>query len=235
MKWKVQLDNNLNKLNQMIFSCGTVNRLVLDENIEQEELFINVKANACLTIMQKYIQHKPVTLKLKLILEENAQVIHHLLIKTDSIIACTYEFKLIGSGASLKSLSSVYITGNGLCTIRVQQIHKASETTSSLHFKTALIDQASYDYQGHIAIQEKAFNAQAHQKDIVLLGNLGTTAVSIPSLEVLCNIVQCGHATAIARINDNQLTMLANRGINSLKAKQLIVDGFLELNTYDKL
>ena len=225
MKWKVQLDNK-----NMVFLSGTTNLLVLDELTSPEELCILVQKDACLVVKQKYVQDKPVSLKLNFILEENVQVVHQLLIKTMSVIACTYEFKLMGRGASLKSSGSIYGTGQGSCTIRVQQIHVAPETISFLHFKTALTDQSCYDYQGHIAIQEKAFNTHAHQKDRVLLVNPGTVAVSVPSLEVLCSAVQCGHASAITRINDDQLTMLANRGINALQAKQLIVNGFLKLD-----
>ena len=226
MKWKVQLDNIKN--NKLVVTKNSCKELIVTESFQEQELFIVVEENAQLILKQEYMQDTPIIIKLIMTVERNAQVMHELFVKTASSIACSYEFKLIGAGASVKSFGLI----NGICqsstTICVKQVHKAINTESLVSFKTVLDDKAVYNYQGLIVIDNNANNAKASQQDKVLLLNSETTATSVPSLQVDCNAVLCSHASAISCINDDQLIMFLFRGITKKEAKKLIIAGFLK-------
>lgn len=226
MKWKVQLDNIKN--NKLVVTKNSNKELIITESFLHKELSIVVEENAQLMIKQEYIQDTPIIIKLIMIVEKNAQVMHELFIKTSSSIACTYEFQLVGSGSLVKSFGFIHGIKQSSSVVRVEQLHKEINTESLVSFKTVLDDKALYDYQGTIIINKNALNTKAEQHDKVLLLHAGATATSIPSLQVNCNAVQCSHASAISCINDDQLTMLSCRGITKKEAKKLIVAGFLK-------
>lgn len=226
MKWKVQLDNIKN--NKLIIKKDSNKELIITEYFQEQELSIVVEENAQLMIKQEYIQDTPIIIKLIMTVEKNAQVMHELFIKTSSTIACTYEFKLVGAGSSVKSCGFIHGINQSSSVIRVEQLHKEINTESLVSFKTVLDDKAVYNYQGLIVIDNNANNAKASQQDKVLLLNSETTATSVPSLQVDCNAVLCSHASAISCINDDQLIMFLFRGITKKEAKKLIIAGFLK-------
>lgn len=226
MKWKVQLDNSKN--NTLIITKNSSQELLITESLKEQELCILIEENACLLIKQNYTNNKPVSLRLIITLKKNAQVLHELFVKTTSSISCDYEFILFEVGSMVKSYGLIHGIKDSSSFVRVKQIHQAMNTESLVSFKTVLDDEALYDYQGTIIIAKHAFNTKAEQQDRVLLVNDGATASSVPSLQVDCNAVKCSHASAIFCINDDQLTMLAYRGITKKEAKKLIIAGFLK-------
>ncbi|MCP6768902.1 SufD family Fe-S cluster assembly protein, partial [Klebsiella pneumoniae] len=64
----------------------------------------------------------------------------------------------------------------------------------------------------------------------LLLSNTAKV-VSVPSLEVLTNSVQCKHGTATSCYNEEQLVYLQSRGIPEQKAKELLLTGFFGIET----
>ena len=51
-------------------------------------------------------------------------------------------------------------------------------------------------------------------------------AISVPNIEVLTHEVQCGHGSAIGRLDEEQLWYLQARGLSPNQAEQMLINGF---------
>ena len=79
---------------------------------------------------------------------------------------------------------------------------------------------------GHCKDIIKFFN-DAYQSYKALTVSQNAKAISVPSLQVLNNDVKCGHATAVAHLDDDQLLYLMSRGISKKDAQKMVIKGFL--------
>ena len=82
-------------------------------------------------------------------------------------------------------------------------------------------------YHGTIRVEQDAawYVASQNNKNILLISN-DARAVSVPSLEVLTNEVQCFHGSASGRCDDEQLFYLQSRGIDKKQAHRLLLQAF---------
>ena len=109
----------------------------------------------------------------------------------------------------------------------VEQIHHASDTTSTIEIHAVLDDKSSLDYQGTITVEKTAVRSKAFQTQKNLVISPQAHVISIPNLQVLTHEVQCGHGSAVSHLNDDHLFYLQSRGLSYDTARQLIVLGFL--------
>lgn len=135
-------------------------------------------------------------------------------------------FILDGKKASVEVAGSYLLTKNK-SNFEVLQLHKAPQTASSVELKTVLDDTADFEYRGMIKIEQSAAGSSAHQENKNLVVSNQAKALSIPSLEVLNNDVQCGHGSAVSYINHEHLFYLESRGIVHDVAKKMIIQGFI--------
>ncbi len=108
------------------------------------------------------------------------------------------------------------------------QHHKQGQTTSRLQIKSCLAGAAHSFYKGSIIIDKKAKNADASQKNKVLLLSDQSKAESIPCLEVLESDVTCAHGSAIGYLNKDELYYLQSRGIEKKQAEKMLIRGFVK-------
>ncbi len=59
-------------------------------------------------------------------------------------------------------------------------------------------------------------------------------AVSIPSLEILTNDVQCSHGSAVGQLDQGHIFYLMARGLQEVQAKQLLLESFIENSILDE-
>ena len=230
MKWKVQLDNSAyNHVTEkkIIVAAQTEQVIYIDESFGYESLIIQGCTGSRIIFKQVYTGTRDVLCKVTVILEKDARLKHELVVNTTAFITCTYNFIAEKAGAEIISSGRIMLSQLAECKVNVEQRHHTAFTRSNLCFRTALLDQAQYTYNGLINIAEKAVQVSAYQEDKVLVVSPQATAQSVPSLQVLCNDVQCGHATAIAHINELHLFMLASRGLEQKVAKNIVMTGFL--------
>lgn len=107
-----------------------------------------------------------------------------------------------------------------------RQEHSGKNSSSSLCINGVATGAAVVEYTGMIAIQEHAIRSQAHQENKTLLLSSQASAVSIPSLEVLTNDVQCGHGSAVGPLQKEHLIYAQSRGISLLQAKHLLITSY---------
>ena len=112
-------------------------------------------------------------------------------------------------------------------TLNLTQNHKNSNSTSTVLIKSILDDKSLLDIKSTISIDKKGLNTIAHFTNHNLLLSKDARTTISPQLEVIPSDVECTHATTTAPLDKKQLQYLTTRGITTTKAKQLLIDGFI--------
>lgn len=110
---------------------------------------------------------------------------------------------------------------------RTLQDHLQPDTTSDLLYKNALSANARTIFSGLIKVERGAHRTDAYQKVRNLLLSDEAEANSMPGLEILADDVRCTHGATSGQVEPEELFYLQSRGIPELKAKGLVVNGFL--------
>lgn len=118
------------------------------------------------------------------------------------------------------------LTDKQQCTLVTKQIHEQSDSQSSLIINGIAADDALITYYGAITIQKNACKSKAQQENKTLLLDSRAKAISVPSLEVTNNDVQCAHGSAVGPLQEDQLLYAQSRGIPHDKSKRLLITSF---------
>lgn len=147
-----------------------------------------------------------------------------------------YSISLAGKGASVKFLGLLLGQEDQGLKLKITVVHQAENTKSEVIIKSALRDTSSVFFDGLIKIEKGAKGTNAWLAAHLLLLSQKSRGIAVPNLEILENDIKAGHAATVGRINDLELFYLMSRGIPEEKAKQLIVEGFLQsiLNQFPK-
>ncbi len=112
--------------------------------------------------------------------------------------------------------------------IQVLMRHLAVDTRSRQHFKSVLLDESNYEFEGKIWVDKVAQKTGAYQLMNALLLSERATAVSKPNLEIFADDVKASHGATISQLSKEDLLYLQTRGLAEKEAKQLLVKGFCE-------
>src|SRR5580700_3583092 len=135
--------------------------------------------------------------------------------------------RLAGAGARSDMLAVSIAGADQEFDQRTLQDHLQPNTTSDLLYKNALSDNARTVFSGLIKVERGAHRTDAYQKVRNLLLSDEAEANSMPGLEILADDVRCTHGATSGQVQPEELFYLKSRGIDDLKAKGLIVNGFL--------
>lgn len=118
--------------------------------------------------------------------------------------------------------------------IKLQVTHDAPHTKSQITLRGVADQQADLQFAGTIVVRPKAQQVNAFlSANILLLSPLARATVH-PNLEIEADDVRCSHASTVSDISEEQLFYLQSRGIPQKQAKELIIDGFLEIAHCDQ-
>ena len=113
------------------------------------------------------------------------------------------------------------------CSIQTRQYHHGIDSSSSLIINGSASDQSVLTYNGIIAVEKSASRTSASQENkTILFGDQAARAVSVPSLEVQTNDVQCAHGSAIGMLNVEHLRYAQSRGMDIEQAQRLLLTSF---------
>ncbi len=130
------------------------------------------------------------------------------------------------NGAELKVIGAYALKNQENCAIITHQEHEQAESKSVLIINGIVADDARVSYHGAITIQKNASKSDAIQENKTLLIGARARAISIPSLEVKNNDVQCAHGSAIGPLQEEQLRYAQSRGISFDNARRLLITSF---------
>jgi Fe-S cluster assembly protein SufD len=111
---------------------------------------------------------------------------------------------------------------------RTLQVHQAPNTKSDLLYKNALAGHARTIFSGLIIVDPDAQKTDAYQSNRNLMLSDEAEANSLPGLEIQANDVRCTHGATTSRVDPEQEFYLKSRGIDPVRAHELLVFGFFE-------
>lgn len=150
--------------------------------------------------------------------------------------SCTLSITLQLAERSSAQVNGAYaFTGSNTSSIVTRQKHVGNYSTSVIRFNGIATDTATVEYRGMIAIEEQATGSHAHQENKTLLLSSKASALSIPSLEVLTNDVQCGHGSAVGPLQKEHLIYAQSRGISLSCARRLLITSYFTQTLHDIL
>lgn len=109
---------------------------------------------------------------------------------------------------------------------RTFQHHVSPGANSDLLYKNSLYDFSKSIFSGLIFVDEGAHHTDAYQTCRNLLMSDTCDANSMPGLEINADQVKCSHGSTSSQIHDEEIFYLCARGIDPVRARQLIARGF---------
>jgi len=109
---------------------------------------------------------------------------------------------------------------------RTFQHHVSEGAYSDLLYKNSLYDNSKTIFSGLIFVDEGAHHTDAYQTCRNLLMSDTCEANSMPGLEINADQVKCSHGSTSSQIHDDEIFYLRARGIDPVRARQLIARGF---------
>ncbi|MEM1084826.1 MAG: Fe-S cluster assembly protein SufD [Verrucomicrobiota bacterium] len=109
---------------------------------------------------------------------------------------------------------------------RTFQHHVSAGAYSDLLYKNSLYDRSRTIFSGLIFVDEGAHRTDAYQTCRNLFMSNDAEANSMPGLEINADDVKCSHGSTSAQISEEEIFYLRARGIDPVRARQLIARGF---------
>ncbi len=126
-------------------------------------------------------------------------------------------------------MSGIFFTnGRQHLDLDTQQNHNAPDTVSDLLYKGALREKSRTVWQGMIKALPDAQRINGFQANRNLMLDRDARADSIPGLEIEADDVICTHASAIGKLDEEELFYLMSRGIPRETAIEMSVQGFFD-------
>lgn len=108
------------------------------------------------------------------------------------------------------------------------QHHAAPGSVSDLFIKGVFDGESRFNYQGLIRIEKEGQKSHAYQKNQNLILSPKAFVESKPYLEILANDVFCTHGSTTGKLNKDEIFYIKSRGIDEQKARQMLVEGFIQ-------
>lgn len=134
--------------------------------------------------------------------------------------------RLLGKGAHSDMLAISVPSGTQEFDQRTFQHHVSPGAYSDLLYKNTLHDKSKTVFSGLIFVDEDAHDTDAYQTCRNLLMSDESEANSMPGLEINADQVKCSHGSTSSQISDDEIFYLQARGIDPLRARQMIAKGF---------
>eukprot|EP00586_Coscinodiscus_wailesii_P003506 CAMPEP_0172483906 /NCGR_PEP_ID=MMETSP1066-20121228/11122_1 /TAXON_ID=671091 /ORGANISM="Coscinodiscus wailesii, Strain CCMP2513" /LENGTH=753 /DNA_ID=CAMNT_0013248087 /DNA_START=110 /DNA_END=2371 /DNA_ORIENTATION=- len=83
-------------------------------------------------------------------------------------------------------------------------------------------------WKGRIRMDAECHNSVGNQLCKSLLLSDAAHILSMPTLDIICNTVQCAHGATVADLNDDELLYLQSRGLDRNNARNLLMYGFVD-------
>jgi Fe-S cluster assembly protein SufD len=126
-------------------------------------------------------------------------------------------------------MSGIFFTnGRQHLDMDTEQIHNAPDTVSDLLYKGALREKSRVVWQGMIKALPDSQRIDGFQANRNLMLDETARADSIPGLEIEADDVRCTHASAIGKLDEEEIFYLMSRGIPRHTAIEMSVQGFFD-------
>jgi Fe-S cluster assembly protein SufB len=148
-------------------------------------------------------------------------------VETGSAVTWKYPSCILKGDKSIGEFYSIAVTNNfQQADTGTKMIHLGKNTKSTIISKGISAGQSQNSYRGLVKISPRAKNARNFsQCDSLLMGNK-CGAHTFPYIEAKNNTSQIEHEATTSKIGEDQFFYCNQRGIDTVKAIALIVNGF---------
>ena len=190
------------------------------------EIYLEPQAKLSLTISQDTTSQS--AFFIRLFQSESSQ--SDVLFRNKTISHMVIQVDLNEAAATTKIRGLLEANQSQELTIDTIVTHHAPATESNQLIKTILYDDSTTEFNGSVLIKPSASKAVAHQVNRNLLLSDTAKALTRPHLRIQTNNVECSHGATVGQLNDDELFYLQSRGLMHDQAKQLLIEGFAQLD-----
>jgi Fe-S cluster assembly protein SufD len=104
--------------------------------------------------------------------------------------------------------------------------HNKPNSSSRQLFKYILDESSEGVFNGLVTVQPDAHKTDSQQTNKNILLSKNALMNSNPQLEIYADDVKCSHGSATGELDEDAIFYLRSRGIDSLAAKSLLIEGF---------
>ena len=133
-------------------------------------------------------------------------------------------------GENLEWLGIIDARESGEYVLNLVISHIAPNTFGRVVIKGVAENGARIAVKGLVKIEKQAQNTDSFLAMKILLLDKKSGATAEPELEIEANRVKASHSASVGKIDDEQLFYLRSRGIEETKAKNIIVNGFINFD-----
>ena len=112
--------------------------------------------------------------------------------------------------------------------------HLVGKTKSNQLIKGVATGKTKGIFEGIIYIAPDAQKCEGYQKHAAVLLSEEAQVRCVPELNIYADDVMCSHGSAVGSLDEEQLFYLKARGIPEIKAKEMLLKGFLSENMPDE-
>ncbi|MCY3801582.1 MAG: Fe-S cluster assembly protein SufB [Chloroflexi bacterium] len=135
---------------------------------------------------------------------------------------------LMGEGARGEILSVAYAANGQHQDAGGKVVHAAPNTSSTIKSKSISKGSGRTSYRGLLKVEKDARQAKSFVVCDALLLDEECRSDTYPYIEIEEDDTQVGHEATVSKIGDDQLFYLMSRGLSEVKARAIIVTGFVE-------
>ncbi len=133
-------------------------------------------------------------------------------------------------GGKLEWLGIIDARESGEYELNLMISHMVPNTFGRVVIKGVAENGARIAVKGLVKIEKQAQNTDSFLAMKILLLDKKSGATAEPELEIEANRVKASHSASVGKIDDEQLFYLRSRGIEETKAKNIIVNGFINFD-----
>lgn len=106
-------------------------------------------------------------------------------------------------------------------------LHGAPSATSRQQQRNVVADRGEAIFKGRIRVPQEAQLTDSDQLCRSVMLGRRARVIAMPTLEITADNVECSHGAAVADLDQNSMFYLASRGIDTQRAKRLLLRGFV--------
>jgi len=159
-------------------------------------------------------------------IDRDAQVTWTSAWRGGALVRAHQDVRLTASGASIDFAGLARVAGKRQAHQYLRVAHVVGDTRSRQLVKNVIDDTARASFDGLIHVAKGADRSDAEQLNHNLLLAPGGRADTRPQLDIHADEVKAAHGATVGRPEDEQITYLRTRGLDSETARTLVQQGF---------
>ncbi len=214
----------------IITGCTTHKTALKAIHLGVSEFYVKKNARVSFTMVHNWTETTDVRPRTGIVLEDNARFSNfYVVMSAVKDLQTNPVIKLVGKNASYYGQTLIYAKGNSLFDTGATAYLIGEGSKAEIISRVLAVDSAHVIARGKIIGQGR--NTTGHIDCSALLLSPSARIDSIPEIQAQHPEVTLTHEASVGKIADENIEYLMSRGLNEDEAINLIVSGFLDVDT----